>query len=858
MDTTADASDDDQMVICEEVVVTHQSSEIDLKCKEKVTDSDSESHSDIEPPPPQQHLHIKSQATSIIYPRFSSSSGSPVPGEITHRPKPIKPRNSTSSDNRLMSGGGAMQQHHQTASSQMVPTSTVNVTAVATTAAFSVPYQQAPVNPSGVTGFQPTAGGAFKTMPISPKVIGVAKSTSGLPIGTATTVGSLLPLMVKTELLRLPINTVGGDGHGHDGRLGVPVTNSATSNAWTGGTLVLNATGCCINTTEASGGTTGSAIVINTGKSLDGNTPGSWTIGKLTSKPPTSNTTTLTILKPTSSNQQHKSAHSDNQQQPVTLTFNLSSAQTNTATTTSVGDLQPLQYVYMPSQQFHMVKGGSGVGGQSVIVTGQGQAGIACRVKEEPKTPAAFSYNAGFLVKVETPTTAAPKPPDLKCSDLLVNSPALPSPRVTTLNISEHHQQQHQQQHLQHNNQQIAIAAIAAASAAEDSKEFKLAPTPAQLGKAPLQRRQSMVTTPISSAGSSAPSTPLSALIDPPMSAPPIMHKDSHMGGGSASGADSGVLASPAIKKSFFKKNVEDGMDKVLEQVNFQKKFSSLPEFKPDECQSPSAIATTTTIPSSPRLYNNYQKRRPSLVVGQRLSVDGGMPADDETPLATPLTCGSGITPGPGSAAGGGIAAGQRQIIEGNQFFGPDFNLDSLKELASDGASATSEMPISPHTPKTPGTGRATGGGGNVTGGSNPPLSAGGAGDSEKGHRKMLEMRRSLVMQLFQTHTLFPSNKATSDFQALHTDIFPTKGSLQLKIREVRQKLMSTQSSSNCPLSANSLSSPLTPSAHAGTPSSAPPATNMDHPMIPSTTAASSQLSTFSTNNAGGNNAAAS
>lgn len=35
-------------------------------------------------------------------------------------------------------------------------------------------------------------------------------------------------------------------------------------------------------------------------------------------------------------------------------------------------------------------------------------------------------------------------------------------------------------------------------------------------------------------------------------------------------------------------------MFRVLEQVNFQEKFSSLPEFKPEDIQSPSAITINT------------------------------------------------------------------------------------------------------------------------------------------------------------------------------------------------------------------------------------------------------------------------
>lgn len=88
--------------------------------------------------------------------------------------------------------------------------------------------------------------------------------------------------------------------------------------------------------------------------------------------------------------------------------------------------------------------------------------------------------------------------------------------------------------------------------------------------------------------------------------------------------------------------------------------------------------------------------------------------------------------------------------------------------------------------------------------------------------RRTLDQRRALVMQLFQDHGFFPSGKhispswggtwrgsacsshpglppptvllspaqATAAFQARYADIFPSKVCLQLKIREVRQKIM--------------------------------------------------------------------
>lgn len=47
-------------------------------------------------------------------------------------------------------------------------------------------------------------------------------------------------------------------------------------------------------------------------------------------------------------------------------------------------------------------------------------------------------------------------------------------------------------------------------------------------------------------------------------------------------------------------------------------------------------------------------------------------------------------------------------------------------------------------------------------------------------------------------------------FQSCHVDIFPNKTSLQLKIREVRQKLMANQSGLT-PMSGNALTSPVDP-----------------------------------------------
>jgi hypothetical protein len=53
-----------------------------------------------------------------------------------------------------------------------------------------------------------------------------------------------------------------------------------------------------------------------------------------------------------------------------------------------------------------------------------------------------------------------------------------------------------------------------------------------------------------------------------------------------------------------------------------------------------------------------------------------------------------------------------------------------------------------------------------------------------------MDYKRHLVQQFLHEHGLFPTEKETNDFLVEHNDVFPSKSSLQLKIREVRQKCM--------------------------------------------------------------------
>ena len=307
---------------------------------------------------------------------------------------------------------------------------------------------------------------------------------------------------------------------------------------------------------------------------------------------------------------------------------------------------------------------------------------------------------------------------------------------------------------------------------ADDKSSFVLGPTPAQLKNG---------TTP------SEPGTPTATVKEPPAT------------------PNTPMSATPTEKKGFFKKATrEDGMEEVLEKLNFKEKFSSLPEYKPGV--SPGHLPS---LPSSPQAFvQSYRKRRRPTASCSTPTANGGsvtnpgqsneydtLGSDADTPKKTG-------TP--------------KASTTGNTFFGPDFNPDQAKDMLVRTVSAAEgekeeafEMLVSPTTPSGPG--------------KEPRPSS---------LKRTLDHRRQLVMQLFQDHGLFPSNQATTAFQFKHGNAFPTKVCLQLKIREVRQKMMARSSS------------PTTTASAPGTPLLTPTSAPMS---MPTATSVSSSVSAAST-----------
>lgn len=121
--------------------------------------------------------------------------------------------------------------------------------------------------------------------------------------------------------------------------------------------------------------------------------------------------------------------------------------------------------------------------------------------------------------------------------------------------------------------------------------------------------------------------------------------------------------------------------------------------------------------------------------------------------------------------------------VVGHRFFGPDFSIDQLKGnitysifnqsfIISSFLSFILSVELnvndsdrSPRTPQTPMQQSAS-----SVSGANSRANSGADVSSEKGHRKILEQRRQLVMELFNNCGMFPTSKDTNEFQVCETN----------------------------------------------------------------------------------------
>ncbi|XP_067317745.1 protein capicua homolog isoform X2 [Anolis sagrei] len=183
----------------------------------------------------------------------------------------------------------------------------------------------------------------------------------------------------------------------------------------------------------------------------------------------------------------------------------------------------------------------------------------------------------------------------------------------------------------------------------------------------------------------------------------------------------------PPLKKTF------DSVDKVLSEVDFEERFAELPEFKPEEVLPSPTLQSLATSPRA--ILGSYRKKRKNSTDLDSSTED---PISPKRKMRRRSSCSSEPNT-PKSAK-----------CEGDIF--------TFDKTGTDGEDVLGELEYE-----------------------KVPYSS---------LRRTLDQRRALVMQLFQDHGFFPSAQATAAFQARYSDIFPTKVCLQLKIREVRQKIM--------------------------------------------------------------------
>ncbi|XP_072531630.1 protein capicua homolog isoform X2 [Salminus brasiliensis] len=194
----------------------------------------------------------------------------------------------------------------------------------------------------------------------------------------------------------------------------------------------------------------------------------------------------------------------------------------------------------------------------------------------------------------------------------------------------------------------------------------------------------------------------------------------------------------PTTKKTKFRppplKSTTDSVDKVLSGTYFEERLAELPEFKPEDVLPSPNLQSLATSPRA--ILGSYRKKR-------RNSTDLDSVDDPSSPRrkSRRLSSCSSEPNTPKSAA----------KCEGDIF--------TFDRTAGETEDILGELDRVPYSSL----------------------------------RRTLDQRRALVMQLFQEHgSFFPSAQATAAFQARYSDTFPTKLCLQLKIREVRQKIMQT------------------------------------------------------------------
>ncbi|KAG7474415.1 hypothetical protein JOB18_008154 [Solea senegalensis] len=206
----------------------------------------------------------------------------------------------------------------------------------------------------------------------------------------------------------------------------------------------------------------------------------------------------------------------------------------------------------------------------------------------------------------------------------------------------------------------------------------------------------------------------------------------------------------PPLKKTF------DSVDKVLSEVYFEERFAELPEFRPEEVLPSPTLQSLATSPRA--ILGSYRRKRKN-------STDLDSATDDQVSPKRKSRRRSSCSSEPNTPKSAAKCEGDIFTFDRADSRGLNHSTYLSPHPATDGEDILAELEFD-----------------------KVPYSS---------LRRTLDQRRALVMQLFQEQGFFPSAQATAAFQTRYSDIFPTKVCLQLKIREVRQKIMQTATPSD-------------------------------------------------------------
>jgi len=190
--------------------------------------------------------------------------------------------------------------------------------------------------------------------------------------------------------------------------------------------------------------------------------------------------------------------------------------------------------------------------------------------------------------------------------------------------------------------------------------------------------------------------------------------------------------------------------DRILDQVNFEKKFQNLPQLKPELIPTP---GTPKELPTTPDLLLKSYRKKHSL------------------PMAT------------NGHSGGCNSPVNSSPNKKNKVSRPE-DQEVAEEIAKcEGDVFTFEDEKLPHQTK------------NNDGGQIQPETPDSKGSGSLRH--LLDNRRRLIVELFQEKGYYPDAQIIADFQEKHKDAFPKPNILTLKLREVRQKMFQIQDQSS-------------------------------------------------------------